>query len=157
MFDFTEEGNTTGFITPIIFGTSNVEDSTIYTVVAIGKSFKVQVGSARQRLPFEVVEGTKTIANAQSTFGFINASVNSSGVPVETSPGTVDMNDPANTGTGTGGPGTTNDWAATSTTPSPVVTLGTTFGAPGATADVTFFWPPFRTYSAQAWMTVVTQ
>ena len=157
MFDFTEEGNTTGFITPIIFETSTVEDFTIYTVVGIGKSFEVQVGSARQRLPFEVVEGTKMITNAQCTFGFINASVNSSGVPVETSPGTVDMNDPASPGAGTGGPGTTNDWTATSsTTPSPVVTLGTTFGAPGATANFTFSWPPYRTYSAQAWMTVIT-
>jgi hypothetical protein len=157
MFDFTEEGNTTGFITPIIFETSTVEDFTIYTVVGRGKSFEVQLGPGVQRFAFKVLEGTKTISNAQCTFGFINASVNSSGVPVETSPGTVDMNDPANGGEGTGGPGTTNDWTATSsTTPSPVVTLGTTFGAPGATANFTFSWPPYRTYSAQAWMTVIT-
>jgi hypothetical protein len=158
MFDLTEDGHTAGFITPIIFQTSTVEGFTVYTVVGIGKSFAVQLGSARQRLPFSVVEGTKTITNAQCTFGFINASVNSNGVPVESSAGTVDMNDPANGGEGTGGPETTNNWAATesSTAPSPVVTLGTTFGAPGVTADFAFYWPPYRTYSAQAWMTVAT-
>ena len=157
VFDFTEEGNTTGFITPIIFETSTVADFTIYTVVGIGKSFEVQLGSGMQTIAFKVLEGTKMITNAQCTFGFINARVNSNGVPVETSPGTVDMNDPANGGEGTGGPGTTNDWAVTSSaTSSPVVTLGTTFGAPGATADFAFYWPPYRTYSAQAWMTVVT-
>jgi hypothetical protein len=97
------------------------------------------------------------ITNGQCTFGFINASVNSNGVPIETSPGTVDMNDPASGGAGTGGPGTTNNWAATnSATPNPVVTLGTTFGAPGAKVDIAFYWPPYRTYSAQAWMTVIT-
>jgi hypothetical protein len=158
MFDFTQEGNTTGFITPILLGTSTAEAFTIYTVVGIGKSVAVQLGPGKQKIPFDVIEGNKVITDGQTTFGFINASVNSTGIPVEISPGTVDMNDPANGGEGTGGPGTTNQWEATATTAeaSPVVTLGTTFGAPGANANFSFFWPPYRTYSAQAWITVAT-
>lgn len=50
--------------------------------------------------------------NGNFTFGFINAIVNSSGVPVETSPG-VDQISPSDTGEGAGGTGTTNDWIAT--------------------------------------------
>jgi hypothetical protein len=156
MFDFTEEGNTTGYITPILFETSSVDGFTIYTVAGIGKSFKVKLAPGIQAIPFNIIEGTGMAINGRFTFGFINAMVNSSGVPVAISPGTVDMNDPANSGEGTGGAGTTNNWVATATSapPSPVVTLGTTFGGPGSSVAFTFL-PPYRTYSAQAYVTVV--
>jgi hypothetical protein len=156
MFDFTQEGNTTGFITPILFEATTVEGFTIYTVAGIGKSFGVKLAPGLQAIPFNIIEGKSVTTDGSFTFGFINAMVNSNGVPVAISPGTVDMNDPANTGQGTGGVGTTNNWAATATSapPSPVVTLGTTFGGPGSSVAFTFV-PPYRTYSAQAYVTVV--
>jgi hypothetical protein len=105
-----------------------------------------------------VIEGTKVSTKRRFTFGFINAMVNSSGVPVETSPGAVDMDNPADGGDGVGGAGTTNDWEATANwaTPNPVVAPGTTFGASGSGADYIFF-ESYRTYSAQATGIVVTQ
>jgi hypothetical protein len=158
MFGSTAESALSGFITPILLESTTVESSTIYTVVGIAKGFAVKPGSAVQRIQFKMIEGIGMATNGQFTFGFINAMVNSSGVSTATSPGTVDMDDPAVGGEGVGGPGTTNAWGATATsgTPSPVVTLGTTFGAPGAGADFTFLLP-YRTYSAQAFVTVVSQ
>jgi hypothetical protein len=158
VFDSTEEGNTTGFITPVLLESSSVEAFTVYRVVGIARSFRVQLNSGVQRIPFTMLEGIKMATQGNVTFGFINAAVDSNGVPIATSPGTVDMESPAHDGDGVGGPGTTNDWAATANadTPNPVVTLGTTFGASGAKVDFTFL-APDRTYSVQAWVTVVTQ
>lgn len=72
-----------------------------------------------------MTEDTKVSTNRRFTFGFINAMVNSSGVP-------------------------------NLATPNPVVALGTTFGASGASLDFTFV-TAYRTYSAQATGRVVTQ
>ncbi len=151
LFDSTEEGNTTGYITPLLFESKTVETYTVYTVVGIGKGFAVKLGSTPQAIPFDVIEGVKVPTNRNFTFGYINALVDASGTPVQSSYGTVDMNNPADTGVGEGGVGTTNDWTATANlaTPTPVVGLGTTFGAAGANVDYTFV-VGYRTYSARA-------
>jgi len=86
---------------------------------------------------------------ANFTFGYVNASVNSSGAQLAFSAGTVDMDNPADSGEGTGGPATTNDWLVTNVSPYPVVALGTSFGAYGSNANY-IFWGSYRTYSAQA-------
>jgi hypothetical protein len=41
IFDFTEAGNTTGYITPLLFERSSVGSYTIYAVVGISKGFEV--------------------------------------------------------------------------------------------------------------------
>jgi len=149
IFDFTEAGNTTGYITPLLFERSSGEAYTIYTVVGIGKGFEVALNSAARAIPFEVIEGLKVPTNANFTFGFVNAIVNSSGAQLAASAGTVDMDNPADAGEGAGGTGTTNDWSVTNIGPNPIVALGTTFGAPGSNADYAF-WGSYRTYSARA-------
>jgi hypothetical protein len=156
-FDLTEAGNTSGFITPLLFESTSTEAFTIYTVVGIGKSFEVHLNSFPQTIPFNVIEGVKVPTNRSFTFGFINATVASSGTPILSSPGAVDFDSPADSGEGTAGTGTTNDWGATATsaTSNPVVALGTTFGASGAPVDFTFL-APYRTYSAEAFVTLTT-
>jgi len=156
LFDLTDAGNTTGYITPLLFEYHSVEAFTIFTVVGIGKGFEVKLRSVPQQIPFEVIEGTRVPTSGNFTFGYINAMVDSSGVPLLTSPGTVDVDNPTDGGLGAGGVGTRNDWlASNSFSPTPIVGLGTTFGAPGANTDYTFFLP-YRTYSAQVFGIVVT-
>ena len=145
LFDHTTAGNTTGYLTPLLFEYKSVEAATVYTVVGIGKGFAVSQSASPQAIPFEVVEGTKVPTGANFTFGFIMAGVNSSGVPVLTGQGVVDFDTPSDTGDGVGGAGTTNDWVFGPSEPS--VALGTTFGL--ANADYTLGLP-YRTYSATA-------
>lgn len=151
----SDSGNTTGYVTPILLEYWSVEAFTVYAVVGIGNGFPVALSSVLQTIPFDIIEGIKVPTGGNFTFGYINALVDSNGIPVETSPGTVDMDNPADTGEGLGGAGTTNDWIATANlaTPHPVVTLGTTFGA-GPTADFPIV-NPYRTYSAQAYGVVI--
>jgi hypothetical protein len=150
LFDLTTFGNTSGYITPVLFEYKSVEAFTVYTVVGIGKSYEVKLNSLPQTIPFDVVEGTGFTTSGNFTFGFITAMVNSSGTPVQTSQGVVDY---AGTypdgGQGVGGAGTTNDWEWTVGGPPPIVALGTTFGLDGANTDYTIG-QPYRTYSAQA-------
>jgi hypothetical protein len=148
VFDLTTEGNTTGYITPLLFEFDPGESYTIFTIVGIGKGFEVRLNSAPQAIPFEIIEGIKVPTNAQFTFGFINALVDSSGSPIQTSHGVVDFDNPNDGGQGVGGPGSNNLWAASSAA-NPVATLGTTFGPVGSNADENFI-QPYRTYSAQA-------
>jgi hypothetical protein len=151
LFDFTEKGPTKGYITPLLFEYRPVEAFTVFTVVGIGKGFEVELDSVPREIPLEIVEGIKAPTGGNFTFGYINAMVDSSGTPVSSSYGTVDMDNPADTGEGAGGVGTTNAWMATANlaTPTPVVALGTTFGAEGADVDYTFV-SGYRTYSARA-------
>ncbi|MGA3042469.1 MAG: hypothetical protein ABSF54_16930 [Bryobacteraceae bacterium] len=152
LFDMAQQGGTTtGYITPLLFEFKPGEAYTIFTVVGIGEGFDVALNSLAQSIPFNKVEGTSVATGPNFTFGFINALVDSNGAPTATSLGAVDMVSPANGGEGVGGARTTNDWAASdSQSPTPVVALGTTFGAPGANTDYIFFAPPYRTYSARA-------
>lgn len=150
LFDMASPGGTTtGYITPLLFERSAGTTYTVYTVVGIAKGFEVALNSAPQAIRFEVIEGLRVPPNDDFTFGFINAIVNLSGVPVLSSPGAVDFDTPADTGDGIGGAATTNYWAVTATSPepSPVVALGTTFSTSGADYP---FWPLSRTYSALA-------
>jgi len=158
LFDSTEKGNTTGYITPLLFEYKPVEAFTVFTVVGIGKGFEVKLNRAPQAIPFEIVEGVKAPTSGNFTFGYINAIVDSSGTPVLSGYGTVDMDNPADSGEGAGGTGTTNAWMATANlaTPTPVVGLGTTFGAAGADVDFTFV-SGYRTYSALAIGVLATQ
>jgi hypothetical protein len=155
LFDHTTFGNTSGYITPLLFEYKSVEAATVYTVVGIGKGFEVNLSSAPQAIPFDVIEGTPVTTSGNFTFGFINAIVNSSGVPVLTSQGVSDYDTPSDNGQGLGGPLTTNDWEWTvGEPPPPVVALGTTFGL--ANADRTLGLP-YRTYSAFAIVAVPAQ
>jgi hypothetical protein len=149
IFDFTEAGNTTGYITPLLFERTSDESYVIYTVVGIGKGFEVSLNSSPRAIPFEVIEGTAVPTNHNFTFGYVNATVNSSGTQLAASSGTVDMDNPPDSGEGVGGAGTTNDWSVTNRSPYPNVALGTTFGAPGSNATYAF-WESYRTYSARA-------
>ena len=120
--------------------------------MGIGRGFEVALNSAPQTIPFDLVEGVKVpTSSGKFTFGFVNAIINSGGSPLAISPGTVDYDNPGDGGEGVGGALTGNDWVATNAQlPSPVVALGTTFGA-GLGSDYVF--APFgstvvRTYSA---------
>jgi hypothetical protein len=156
LFDRTA-GNPAGYITPLLFEHTSFEAFTIYTVRAIGKGFVVFLNSAPQTIPFVVLEGTKVTTNANFTFGFTTARVNSSGVPFLTSQGVVDFDTPSDGGQGVGGVGTTNDWLWKLDAGPPVtVALGTTFGLSGSNADYTLGLP-YRSYSAQAVGLVVAQ
>jgi hypothetical protein len=154
LFDFTTAGNTSGYITPVLFEYKTVEAFTVYTVVGIGQSFAVKLNSVAQAIPFNVIEGTKVPTGNNFTFGFTTSAVNASGVPVVASPGVVDYDTPTDGGQGVGGSLTTNDWAFTlgEPGPPPSVSLGTTFAVYGA--DYALNSPPaqqpYRTYSAQA-------
>jgi hypothetical protein len=149
LFSLTTFGNTSGYITPLLFEYHSVEAATVYTVVGIGKGFDVSLESTPQTIPFDVIEGTKVPTNGNFTFGFITAIMNSSGSLGLTSQGVVDFDGTyADGGQGVGGTGTTNDWIWTIwTTPPPAIALGTTFGL--ANADYALGLP-YRTYSAQA-------
>jgi hypothetical protein len=145
LFDQTSAGNTTGYITPLLFEYKSVEAATVYTVVGIGKGFKVSLFEFTGVIPFEVVEGIKVTTGANFTFGFVMSIVNSSGIPVLTGQGVVDFDTPSDTGEGVGGAGTTNDWAYSAVS-EPTVALGTTFGLANADYQLGL---PYRTYSAQ--------
>jgi hypothetical protein len=151
LFDLTTKGNTTGYITPLLFEWQSVEAFTIYTVVGIGKSFEAKLATVPQAIPFDIVAGTKVPTAGNFTFGFTTAIVNSSGVTVATSPGVVDYDTPTDGGLGVGGSLTTNDWIWTvgEPGPAPAVAVGTTFGVSGSNADYALG-VPYRTYSAQA-------
>jgi hypothetical protein len=152
IFGVTHEGNTTGYITPLLFEYNASLNA--FTVAAIGKGYAVTLNSAQQKIPFEIVQGTKVTTNGGFTFGYVNATVDSSGNPILISPGTVDFDQPAESGEGVGGAGTTNVWRVTANTPSPVVTIGTTFGGSGTDYP---FYPGTRTYSAQAFGALASQ
>lgn len=141
LFDFGgATGRTTGHITPLRFEAKPSGVNTIYTLVGIGRAFKVNVRSLPQTIPFDILAGVKTTANANFTFGFVNAIVDASGTELASSPGTCDFDEPADSGAGVGGAGTTNAWSVTASPPDPstlVVALGTTFGAPGSNATYT--------------------
>lgn len=154
LFDHTTFGNTSGYITPLLFEYKSVEAATIYTVVGIGKSYDVELQSTPQVIPFEIVEGTKVPTSGNFTFGFITAMVDSSGIPVVTSQGVVDYDASPDGGTGVGGTLTTNDWDFTLGGPSIVVNLGTSFGL--AAADF-LLGQIYRTYSAEALGVVAAQ
>ena len=155
LFDITTAGNTTGYITPLLFERTPGPTGLVYTVAGIGKGFEVALNSSPRAIPFDVIEGLKVPPNEHFTFGFVNAIVNLSGVPVTTSEGVVDFDQPADSGAGVGGTLTTNYWAVSNSySPSPVVALGTTFAVSGADYD---FFPVSRTYSAQAIGALSTQ
>jgi hypothetical protein len=149
LFDFTENGNTTGYITPLLFERISGEEYTVYAVVGIGKGFEVALNPAPQTIPIDVIEGSSFTTNGNFTFGYVNSIVDLTGVTILASLGTVDFDQPADAGEGLGGVGATNVWEVTAVSPYPTVALGTTFGVAGSPADYTF-WPSTRTYSAQA-------
>ena len=108
LLDLTTFGNTTGYITPLLFEYKSVEAATVYTVVGIGRGFEVKLDSTPQTIPFDGIEGTKVPTSGNFTFGFITAIVNSRGVAVLTSQGVVAFDGTyADGGEGVGGAGTT--------------------------------------------------
>jgi len=155
LFSFAEFGNTTGYITPLLFEVESTGEYTIYTVRGIARGFEVGLGAALQTLPFDVLEGEQFTTSAHFTFGFINALVDASGKPTANSMGTVEFDNPADTGHGQGGVATNNDWVA-SISQQTDVALGTTFGVSGSGATNTLF-TGYRTYSARAGGIIITR
>jgi hypothetical protein len=51
-FDLTTEGNTSGYVTPLLFESVPAGEYTIYTVTGIGKGFEVNLNAAPQAIPF---------------------------------------------------------------------------------------------------------
>jgi hypothetical protein len=150
LFDSTTggAGNTTGYLTPLLFEYKSVEAATVYTVVGIAKGFEVSLESTPQTIPFDVIEGVAVPTGANFTFGFVMSLVNSSGVPISTGLGVVDFDTPSDAGEGVAGAGTTNDWAwVGDDINEPSVGLGTTFGLANADYPLGL---PYRTYSAEA-------
>lgn len=158
LFDFAgPAGNTTGYITPLLFERVAGPFYTIYVVRAIGQGFSVAISSSPQTIPFTIVEGASVTPHGNYTFGYVNGLVNASGVLTAMSSGTVDMDYPADSGTGVGGAGSYNAWGATGEG-GITVALGTTFGGfSGADFSWVNNFYPVRTYSAQAQGTVSAQ
>lgn len=156
LYDFNQAGNVTGYMTPLLFERVAGEFYTKYVVAAIGQGFLVGQDLNEEEITFSMIEGRQGTPNADYTFGYVNALVDSNGNPTITSPGTVDMDNPADGGSGVGGPRTTNDWAVTNVSPTPVVALGTTFGASASNPNYVF-WGSVRTYSAQAQGKILAQ
>ena len=94
LFDLSTAGNTTAYITPLLFEYKSDEAFTIYTVAGIGKGFEVTLNALAQAIPFSVLEGTTVTTGGNFTFGYINALVGANGVPVVTSPGGPDYDIP---------------------------------------------------------------
>jgi len=155
LFGLSGAGNTTGYITPLLFEPQAVGQYTVYIVRGIGKGSEVSLNPAPQTIPFEILEGTKITTSGQFTFGFINALVDSHGTPLAVSQGAVEYVNPAVSGSGEGGPATTNNWAASSTQDTNVA-LGATFGVSGSNAANNLF-TGYRTYSALAVGVVLAQ
>jgi hypothetical protein len=158
LWDFVGRGgNSTGYITPLLLERVPGPFYTVYVVRAVGQGFSVAISSSPQTIPFNIVEGVTTTPNVEFTFGYVNALVNASGQEVMSSSGTVDMDYPADSGPGVGGPGTLNTWGATGA-PQPItVAIGTTIGGYSGTDFAWVNYYPVRTYSAQAQGTVSTQ
>jgi len=155
LFGISPNGNTTGYITPLLFEPQTFGQYTVYIVVGIGKGYEVSLNAAPQTIPFSIVEGTKVTPNGHFTFGFINALVTSDGNPTAVSEGAVEYNSPNVGGEGVGGAGTTNEWMASSSQDTDVA-IGTTFGVSGSNAANTLF-TGYRTYSAFAVGAIVSQ
>jgi len=142
-------------MTPLLFERVPGPFYTIYVVRAIGQGSSVAISSSPQTIPFSIVEGNPGTTNFEYTFGYVNAMVNASGQEVTMSSGTVDMDYPADSGPGVGGPKTLDTWVATGEA-GITVALGTTFSDSGADFGWVNYYP-IRTYSAQAQGTVGTQ
>jgi hypothetical protein len=148
-------GNTTGYITPLLFEVVAGPDNPIYLVRSIGHGFPVSINSSPQTIPFAIAYGDTVTTNFAYTFGYVNAIVNSAGQEALMSSGTVEMDYPEDSGAGVGGAKTLNNWMATGDG-GITVALGTTFGTSGADFPwVNYF--PERTYSALAEGIVPTQ
>ena len=141
-------GNTTGYITPLLFEVVAGPDNPIYAVRSIGLGFPVSINSSPQTIPFLIAEGDTVTTNPAYTFGYVNAIVNAAGQEGLMSSGTVEMDYPEDGGAGVGGPKTLNNWMATGEG-GITLALGTTFGTSGADFPWVIFFPE-RTYSAQA-------
>jgi hypothetical protein len=158
LWDFVGRGgNSTGYITPLLFERVPGPFYTIYIVRAIAQGFSVAISSSPQTIPFNVVEGVTTTPHAEFTFGYVNALLNASGQEVMSSSGTVDMDYPADSGAGIGGPITLNTWGATGASQPITVVLGTTISGYAGTDFAWVNYYPIRTYSAQAQGIVSTQ
>ena len=148
LFGFSGSGDTSAYITPLLFEAETFGEYTVYIVRGIGQGFEVSLSPLPQTLPFNMINGVKLTSNGNFTFGFINALVDTNGTPIVTSQGAVEYTVPANGGHGEGGARTTNDWFA-SETQNTAVPVGTTFGLYGSgAADILF--SEARTYAARA-------
>jgi hypothetical protein len=141
----------TRLLTPLLFEQTSTG---VFTVRGVGTGESLATPAGVQMFDFGLVFGTNVTTNANFTFGFITALVNSSGGQTSSTAGSVDMNFTVDPGTGVGGVGTTNDWVFTPTVASITVALGTTFATPGHTGTFALNNPAGgafntdRTYSA---------
>src|SRR5437879_1674735 len=108
LLDDLSSGNR--LLTPILFEQTSTG---VYTVRGVGASETVPSPNIVQTFDFGLAFGTNVTTNTNFTFGFITATVNTSGVQTSSTAGAVDMNFTVDPGTGVGGAGTTNDWVFT--------------------------------------------
>jgi len=59
LFSFTEIGNTTGYLTPLLFEAEPAGEYVVYTLKGIGKGHEVEIGPKPKVFAFEVVDGTQ--------------------------------------------------------------------------------------------------
>ena len=129
----------TGWVTPVLFEQSSTGP---YTVEGVGESYDATTTGA-QSVPFYLQYGSAVPTNASWTFGFITASVNSSGAQTVSSKDLVAWDPFVDTGPGVGGGTSSNAWEFTPNVSGLNVALNTTFGTGG-----TYALGSGRTYSA---------
>lgn len=117
------------FITPFL-----VEEATagIFTIRGVGTGRTVLNTGAIQAFDFGLSFGIDVTNSSDFTFGFANSLVDLGGGLTSSSVGAVDFDLGPISGTGVGGPETSNRWVASRGASGPVpLSLGTTFGVPG--------------------------
>ena len=131
--------NQTGWVTPVLFQQNSTGK---YTVAGIGDSFDITT-TGPQSIPFNLLAGSAVASNGSYTFGFINASVNSSGAQTASTAGVVAYDSSVDSGAGVGGGTSTNGWEYTPNVSGLAVGINATYGTGG-----TYTLNSGRTYSA---------
>ena len=141
-FQFWAGGS--GVMTALLFEETATDE---FTVRGIAQHQIVTATNNVQNFQFNA-QSTATTANANYTFGFINARMDIfNGNIVQTSTGTVDMDTSVQAGDGAGGPGTTNDWYFTPSIGLTNLQVGDVFDVSPITGEHQL--NTGRTYSAQ--------
>ncbi len=142
IFDNISSGSV---MTPLLFEQTT---SGVFAVRGVGTGRTITASASPQSFGFGLQQGTALASNGNFTFGYINALVNAAGTQTVNGAGTVELQTSQQSGDGISGPGSTNRWIFTNSTPSLSVALGTTYFLPGNSGD--FLVTGDRTYSATA-------
>ncbi len=135
-------------ITPILFEQTGTSPA-VYTIRGVGATVNSTNSTSPQTAPFVLLYGTDKTTNGNFTWGFVNSSVNASGVQGATSAGAVDFTSNNLTGPGVGGEGTTNEWYFTPSSFGPSITLNLGYGfGLGGGGNFSLYTGGARNYSA---------